>query len=603
MRHRRVTNIAFAVILFGISLIASAQTPTTIELPGSTPCGTDANGKVHLSSRVQVDVFFIQMTSSLPGTVSVPSSIKVAKGGTFGTFEVRCIQATQSVGVTVTATANGGSASAFLNVLAPALQSITIQPHTGGSSAQAQATLIGRAPAGGVVVTLSSNSNKANVPQSVTVPVGVASAPFTISTGVVSQPTPVTILGTGFGVSKTAELIIQPPVPSSVTFGGKDGAFLASRNVVGGFTPQVVKVTLSTPAPTGYSVQLSSNNTAVVAVPPSVSFDGGSPDATFQTPVATVTQPTIVTITATVGGTSKSALLQVLPPSLDSFIVVPSTAVGGQTAEGRLRLNRDAPTGGIQGQLSSSNPAAVTIPATFTVPAGSTEANIPIQASRLDQSTTVTISALAGGVKRSAALKIEPEGPTSVTVSPGAVIGGVPTTVRVDRVPSPGILVVDLASNNAAATVPKSVTFSSMEGTKSVVISTRGVAVSTTVSITATKGAVVKGALLTVQPPAVVQLTISPAALVGGTELTGSAGVTTGHITISTPAPAGLVVSLSTNRNAVARPAVNSVTVPTGTTTATFPIFTSTTTVSETVGITASTASGSRTATLTVNPR
>jgi hypothetical protein len=592
---RALALVVVAALVTSSPSFIEAQAPASIELPANTPCGTDANGRVNVNSRVEVDFMSIEMTSSLPATVSVPPSIKVGKGGTFGSFEVRCLQGTQSVTATITARANGGTATASINVLAPALQSITVQPHTGGTSVQGQATLIGRAPPGGVVVALSSNSDRANVPQSVTVPAGVASAPFTITTRVVTQPTPVQILGTGFGVSKTADLVVQPPVPTSVTFGGKDRTFINSRNVVGGSPVQDIKVTLSTSAPSGYSVQLSSNNPALIAVPSSVTFDGATPDAIITTAVATVSQPTIVNITATAGATSKIGLIQVLPPSLDDVSVVPFTATGGQTVAFRIRLNGAAPSAGLSGQVSTTNPAAVTVPASFTVPAGSSSVEVPIQAARLERSTSVTVSASAGGVTKNASLNVEPEGPTSITLSPSSVIGGTSVNMKVERVPSPEALVVDLASDKAAATIPSSATFASNQASISVVISTTGVAASTSVSITAKKGAVVKGAILLVKPPAVTQLTLSPATVTAGQ-------LTTAQITIGTPAPQGFVVALSTLSSAGGSTLTYNIPVPTGTTTASYTFGTLNSTQRYSVNVTAATPSGSKTAFLTVNP-
>jgi hypothetical protein len=83
--------------------------------------------------------------------------------------------------------------------------------------------------------------------------------------------------------------------------------------VVGG-SPSQGTVTLTAAAPSGGAVvSLSSSNTAVATVPPSVTVPAGSTSAGFTVTTRSVTGSTSVTITAAYGGVTKTAALTVTP--------------------------------------------------------------------------------------------------------------------------------------------------------------------------------------------------------------------------------------------------------------------------------------------------
>src|SRR5437899_8360956 len=97
------------------------------------------------------------------------------------------------------------------------------------------------------------------------------------------------------------------PIISSVT--------LNPASVVGG-NASTGTVTISSAAPSGGSVvTLSSNNTGVATVPASVTVPQGQTTATFTGTTTAVSSITLVTITATLGG-SATAILTNSPPGL-----------------------------------------------------------------------------------------------------------------------------------------------------------------------------------------------------------------------------------------------------------------------------------------------
>jgi len=185
---------------------------------------------------------------------------------------------------------------------------------------------------------------------------------------------------------------------------------------------------------------------------------------------------------------------------------------------------------------------------------------------------------------------------SSLSLGPTSVTGGRSSTGTLTlSAPAPRDgAVVSLASNNAAATVPASVTVP--EGTTSATfpVSTSAVAASTSVTISASYGNGTHTASLTVLPPVLSSLSLTPKSVIGG-----PLGSSTGTVTLNGPAPSGgALLSLSRSNAAATVPA--SVTVPEGATSATFRVNTSLVIVSTTVRISAAYNSTSRTAKLTV---
>jgi hypothetical protein len=149
----------------------------------------------------------------------------------------------------------------------PALSAISLNPSTvvGGNSSQGTATLTSAAPAGGAVVTLSSNNTgAATVPANVTIAAGSTSATFAITTFAVSASTPVTISGSYGGATRTTTLTATPPAPPpgstatlTVTATGRSGERVTSSpagiNVAVGSTG-------SAPFTTGTSITLTISN-------------------------------------------------------------------------------------------------------------------------------------------------------------------------------------------------------------------------------------------------------------------------------------------------------------------------------------------------------
>jgi hypothetical protein len=260
---------------------SGAGTGTVTSTPSGISCGTTCSA------------------SFASGTV-VSLTATPDSGSTFAGWSGAC-SGTGACSVTMDA---AKSVSANFNSTPPAaLSSITVSPTSviGGNSSTGTVTLTGAA-ASNVVMNLSSNNASATVPPSVTVPQGATTASFSIGTTPVASSTAANISAAYNGVTKTAALTITPPALSSLK--------LNPSKVVGG-NPSTGTVTLSGTAPTGMTVQLSSNRTTVATVPSSVTIAAGTTAATFPVTTSRVHNTTNVTISGTSAGVTKSAVLSV----------------------------------------------------------------------------------------------------------------------------------------------------------------------------------------------------------------------------------------------------------------------------------------------------
>src|SRR5437868_5056444 len=173
------------------------------------------------------------------------------------------------------------------------------------------------------------------------------------------------------GLTITLPVTPAPPIslysltlnPTSVTGGGPQ--------------PSIGTVTLSGLAPAGGTQVSLSSSSALASIPPSVVVPAESTTATFTVNTSAVATSTVITISASYGGASKSASLTVTPPLLpmvSSLALNPTTVLGGvQSSTGTVTLSGPALAGGAQVTLFSDNTSA-SVPASVTVAAGSTTA-------------------------------------------------------------------------------------------------------------------------------------------------------------------------------------------------------------------------------------
>ncbi len=328
----------------------------------------------------------------------------------------------------------------------------------------------------------------------------------------------------------------------------------ASPAAVTGGSIATGTVTLSAPAASDTTVHLSSSNPGAATVPSTIVVLSGATTASFTITTTAVENTTGVTITTTFNQYSATTPFSVLPAQLSAIGISPSSVLGGNPATGTVTLNGTAAASLVVSL--SSNDTAVTVPASVTVPAGSTTATFSITTTAGVANRTATITATLAGITRTATLTLADAEIASLSISPSSVLNNITSgaatgTVTLNAAAGSNI-VVSLSSSAPDAypgstqlTIPQGAT----SGTFTIYTSLRSVTPAT-VTITATHGAVTRQAAITVTPPWITTLSLSPFAPVGGDPATATA-------TLNGPAPlnAGYsVMFTSSNTGLVSTP-------------------------------------------------
>jgi WD40 repeat protein len=467
------------------------------------------------------------------------------------------------------------------------ISSLTISPTSvpGGNTSTGTVTLAGPAGSGGTVVSLSSSNAAAAVPATVTVAAGKTTGTFTVKTTPVPSLTSVTINANLNGTTESASLSIKAPTLASLTL---------NPTTVAGIASSVGTLTLSSPAPTGgVTIDLSSSSLAA-SLPSSVSIPAGQLSATFTVTTVAVTTQTSVAITGTLAGSSQSATLTLVPIALASISLNPSTVAGGNLSTGTASLNGLAPKGGVVVKLTSSL-SGVTVPASVTILAGSSSATFAVKTSAVGIQKVATITGKLGTVSQSATLTVNPPVLLSVNVNPSSVTGSGSSTGTVTLSgPAPsGGLVVKLSSSLSSVTTPVSMTVATGKSTATFTAKTTPVGTQTRATITASLNGAAETATLTVNPPALASLTLSPTTVTGGK-------TSTGTVKISAAAPTGgFVVTLASSESGATVPAT--VKIPAGKTSITFVVKTAKVSSKSTATISANAGGATKTAVLTIS--
>src|SRR5262245_6324028 len=462
----------------------------------------------------------------------------------------------------------------------------------GGNTAHARVMLDNPAPAGGAIVSISTDIPQVNMPSStVTVPAGRTDA--TIS-NIATGPVPnngggsVGIIGdlfAGFANGRGQNSFGILPILY--------GTSLSNESVVGG-TSVNATVTLLSAAPTGgTTVRLVSSDSNIVRPPTTVFIPAGGTDVGFAiptSPVAVSTRVIIETGTDIDGYRAPQTWLTVTPPgspqpppSLSSLTLSSSTVLAGNTVTGTLRLTSPAPAGGAVVRLQGSMEGQVIVPQTVTIPAGSISATFttsPAPETPFPRWVFIQGSYGTSGGLQARILEIDPApGPaTLLAIGPASqdLIGGNSGRASVALViPAPaGGGTISLTTDNPSVIhVPASVTIPAGNSATSFAIGTSPVTgLPTGGNVFASAGGVTKSIFVNVAPdpnapPLLQSMTINPTSVQGGTNATGT-------VFLSAPAPAGgISVTLATSNANVAR-APGIVSVPGGQTSASFTITT-----------------------------
>ena len=177
--------------------------PTSIS-GGHTVVGVVALNGLAPSGGVVVGITSSDVSATVPATVTIKEGHKSA------TFKIATSSVALQTPVTLTATVGTATQTATLIVNPVSLVELDIHPShvKGGNTSTGLIRLDGPAPAGGLIVTLSSNSASASVPATVTIPAGQNAVAFTITTAAVTAKTIAEISASVGSLSKTQTLTI-----------------------------------------------------------------------------------------------------------------------------------------------------------------------------------------------------------------------------------------------------------------------------------------------------------------------------------------------------------------------------------------------------------
>ena len=522
--------------------IVNVSTPTMSVSLSATTVGISKSitGTVTLSGPAPAPGVTVNVNSSPAGVVTVsPSQVVIATGATTGTFTVT---GTTAGNATVAVSAPGYT-GASASVLSAAVGQISVEKNVTVSLGQTKnltVQLASPAPVGGVVITLTSSNPSAVV----------VSNTVTIAGGSTAPASPATVTGVAFGSSTITASASGMTGDSSVVTVGSALTFDPGALQMSAGNVQNLTLSLSAPAPSAMTVNITSSNTSVATVPNSVVIAANA--TSVQVPVTSVSAgSTTITATPTVANVLP-ATASVTVSNLGG-IQMPSTnnVAMGQTVNLQITLTSAAPTGGVTINLVNSTPSRATLSASSVfIQAGAVSpAAQPTVTGVAPGTTTITANATGFGtatqsINVTAAFTLTPttasfpSGSTqnlTLTLSAPAPAGGLTATLS--------------SSNTSVATVPATVSIPAGATTATVTVSGQ---IPGTATITASASGVTSAsATMTVQNSGVILVsstTVQPGqtAALNITLPSPAASTTTLTLVSSDPSKATLTQSTTT---------------------------------------------------------
>ena len=481
---------------------------------------------VQLTAAVPTGGATINLSSSNAAVMPVPASITMPGNTAWTQVQVQAGQVSVPTPVTITASLNSASASAQFTLQPPSLRALTISPATisGGAQPQGIVMLNGQAPAGGALVSLSSNSPFVSPPASVTVEPGSFSASFPISTSSVTTNTTATVTASYNGVASQAQVTLtsqQPPL--SLT--------LSPTSTTGAGGSSFATVTIASPSSTDEVLQVASSNQSIASVPNGVMIPAGSTTGGFNIFTNSVSTQTVVTISVSGGGVTKTASLTVNPaaappPPTPTAPALLSPASNAKVAQ-PINFDWSDVSGATSYELQIDDSNNFTAPLTLSQTVSVSQATVTgLAAQRLFWRVRAFNSAgVAGPFSSSRRFTAQAAStPTAaslsaVSVSPTSVVGGTTaqgTITLTGAAPSAGALVTLSSANTSVVSVPASVTVVAGSSSATFSVNTSTVTANTAVTITASYNGVSRTTTLTVTPASTGTLSapslLSPAA-------------------------------------------------------------------------------------------
>ncbi|MEZ0325474.1 MAG: hypothetical protein ACAH95_06180 [Fimbriimonas sp.] len=503
-RTLQVTNPDGQSVSLADALTVKQPVPSLVTVPANMDSGATVSGTVTLDMPAAPGGTTVTLSSNT-AAVTVPATLTIAAGESSGTFDLTTGVVSSPVTATITATRMGVSKEGSVNVAAPHLTGVSVDPGTvaGGSSSTLTVTIDQNAPAGGMTLPLSSDSSNATVPATVSFAEGQSTGTATVSTAVVGSATPVSLSSTWQGTTMSASLTINPPPVS--------GATANVTTVAGGRSNVFVTFSIASPAPTGgVTLTLVSSNPSVASIPGTVTVAAGASSAkAFITSIG-VSSNVLVTFTGSTAGGSKSASITFVPPKVSSVKLSLTRLTGGSSTvgTGTVTLDVHAPAGGSLVRLKAyywtTFPLITLSTRELTIPQCQTKGTFTFMApNAVDVDTTSTIEAKLR-VSVTADVVVATPVVANLVANPTSIVGGSVTklilTIKLNgNAPASG-LQVSLTSDDPSISVPATVTVPGGTNTLKLQVTHSAVSEERTVTITASRAGTSKWIPITVRP-------------------------------------------------------------------------------------------------------
>ncbi len=392
--------------------------PTVVSLvPSLSTLTIGASTTLQLTiSAAQASDTTVLLDSSPAGILLVPAAVVVPAGEVTTDVPVEAVDLGQSL---ITASLNSSTASALVNVVAPPLEVVALEPEFVRVTVGATTGFIVRINAAQVgnteIALASSDPAVLQVPSSVTVEAGDTSASF-VANALAEGDAVLTASANGTFRQSSVEVSAQPAavvalVPNPLPLQeGATGLLTVHINVA---QAQDTVIALTNDAP------------AVAQVPASVTVTAGALSA--EIPV-TALSVGMASIAASVNGTSVTAVIVVtLPPPVVTSLT-PDVLLLPKGTPGTLRVTISrGPTSPVAVALSSSDDAVASVPPTVTVPAGGLFADFAVASLEIGEATIV---ASLNGQSASARVTVDASEPLGFTVLPANPTAFVGDTVN-----------------------------------------------------------------------------------------------------------------------------------------------------------------------------
>lgn len=440
----------------------------------------------------------------------------------------------------------------------------------GGNQVAATVRVIEPAPAGGLVINMTTDSPQfVSFPADglVTIPAGEVSTTFFVETQGVNSTVVARLTANHAGAAVSRTLNLEPAVIR--------GFAIDPERVTGGERSQGIAL-LDGKAGSQTVVRVSQVSGPLVGFERGVLVPAGASQVAFPIGTNRENADGTATLRASLGGFNFDDTLVILSNQIESITLSQNSIEGGGSVTGTIRISRPAGLNGMNIPLQNSNPAVGTLSTNnIFIGPGQTFATFTLSTVNVVATQTVRITANKADYARPfATLTVLPFSVTiGLAVAPNSVSGGATSTgtITLNRPAPAGGFNVAVSSNSSAVGVPAVVTVPAGQSSVNFNITTTPVVSQVNATVTAAVGSNSASANLTVLPAAVIGFTFSPASVPGGSQ-------STGRVTLDQPAPAGgLVVNLTADQPGFVN-FPSSITIPAGQTQGAFTVRTNTVT-------------------------